>query len=187
MLTKEQIREKVKRRRLLLPESERKRKSEQIVEKLKALLPSDVNTLMFYAPFKGEVDLLPLAEWCLSRGKRVVFPRVSGKEILPLEVFSLSELSPGYCSILEPPYELSRAINEIDVVFVPGIAFDLNCFRIGYGGGFYDRFLARTQIGFKIGICFDFQVVERIPHDPYDVPVDLVVTEKREIRRKEWS
>ena len=187
MLTKEEIREEIKRRRQLLTESERKKKSSQIVKKLKAFLPPDVNTLMFYAPFKGEVDLLSLAEWCLCRGKRVVFPRVLGKEILPLEVFSLSELSPGYCSILEPPYELSRMVSRIDVVFVPGIAFDLNCFRVGYGGGFYDRFLARWQIEFKIGICFDFQVVERIPVDSHDIPVDLVVTEKREIRRKEWS
>jgi 5-formyltetrahydrofolate cyclo-ligase len=187
VLTKEEIREEIRRRRLLLPESERKKKSLQIVEKLKTLLPPEANVLMFYAPFKGEVDLLSLAKWCLKLGKRVVFPRVLGKEIVPLEVFSLKELSPGHCSILEPPYEPSRVVREVDIVFVPGIAFDRNCFRIGYGGGFYDRFLARWQIEAKIGICFDFQVVERIPVDSHDIPVDLVVTEKREIRRKEWS
>jgi len=187
VLTKEEIREEIKRRRQLLPEEEREKRSSQIVEKLKTLLPQGADVLMFYAPFKGEVDLLPLAKWCLCQGKRVVFPRVLGKEILPLEVFSLSELSPGYRSILEPPYEPSRLVRELDIVFVPGVAFDLSCFRIGYGGGFYDRFLARWRIGAKIGICFDFQVVEAIPVDSHDVPMDLVVTEKREIRRKEWS
>jgi 5-formyltetrahydrofolate cyclo-ligase len=69
-----------------------------------------------------------------------------------------------------------------DLAFVPGIAFDLNCFRIGYGGGYYDRFLGKRKC-FKVGICFDFQIVERIPHEAFDIRMDIVISEKREIRR----
>lgn len=187
MLTKEQIREEIKKERLLLSPEEVKTKSEKIIERLQEILPPEAETFMFYAPFKKEVDLLPFAEKLLSSRKRVIFPRVSGKDILPIEVFSLKELCSGYCSILEPPLDYSRVVRTIDVVFVPGIAFDLSCFRIGYGGGFYDRFLAKHEVGTKIGICFDFQIVEKIPHDPFDIPVDVVVSEKRKIRRSKWS
>ncbi|WP_163328378.1 5-formyltetrahydrofolate cyclo-ligase [Desulfurobacterium thermolithotrophum] len=181
------LREEIKKKRLLLPENEVKAKSIKIVKKLWEIIPKEAEIFMFYAPFKKEVDLLPFARKLLSIGKRVVFPRVSEKDIIPLEIFSLKDLSPGYLSILEPPLEYSRVVKKIDVVFVPGIVFDLHCFRIGYGGGFYDRFLAKQKVRTKIGICFDFQIVERVPRDPFDIPMDVVVSEKREIRRNEWS
>ena len=187
MLTKKQIREEIKKKRLLLPIEEVRTKSEKVIERLRETLPHEAETFMFYAPLKKEVDLLPLVEEFLFSGKRVIFPKVSGKDILPIEVFSLKELCSGYCSILEPPPNYSRIVRTIDVVFVPGIAFDFSCFRIGYGGGFYDRFLAKHGVGTKIGICFDFQIVEKIPHDPFDFPMDVVVSEKREIRRSKWS
>lgn len=84
--------------------------------------------------------------------------------------------------ILEPPFVEGNTIepNRFDVIIVPGSAFDINKNRMGYGAGFYDRFLRRTSIECcKIGICFDFQVSEKIPFDEYDVPLDLLVTEKR--------
>ena len=178
----------MKSRRLLLSDSERAAKSEELVRRLLDEIPKEADSFLFYAPFKGEVDLLPLADSLLKEGKVVAFPKVVSEEIRPIAVGSLRELSPGFASIREPSYSPHRVLKRVDVVFVPGIAFDLECFRLGYGGGFYDRFLANWEVGTKIGICFDFQVLDRLPVEPFDQLVDLVVTEKRTIkRRKKWS
>ena len=185
-MTKEAIRKFIKQKRLLLSKDEVEQLSRNIEVKLQNIL-KDANSFLFYYPFKNEVSLLNLAEQFLQAGKTVAFPRTEGKEIIPIAVNNLKELIPGKFSIPEPKFNPEKILEEIDIAFVPGIAFDLNCFRIGYGGGFYDRFLAKWKIGTKIGICFDFQVVEKIPADPFDVPMDAVITEKREIRRKEWN
>ncbi len=187
MLTKEQLRNEIKKKRLLLTASERQKRSQQIVDRLKKLLPPKVSFVLLYAPHKGEVDVLPLAKFLLSRKITVGFPRVERKEIVPLAVESIEELSPGYFGILEPPFNPLKLMKTIDFALIPGLAFDLNCFRLGYGGGFYDRFLAKWDIRTKIGICFDFQLIDSIPVEPFDHPVDMVVTEKRVVRRKEWS
>ncbi|SMP14323.1 5-formyltetrahydrofolate cyclo-ligase [Desulfurobacterium pacificum] len=185
-MTKEAIRRFIKQKRLLLSKDEVTQLSTKIEEKLYNLF-SNAKSFLFYYPFKNEVTLLNLAEKLLQAGKTVAFPKTEGKEIIPVAVNNLRELSPGKFSIPEPPLNPEKILKTIDIAFVPGIAFDLNCFRIGYGGGFYDRFLAKWKIGTKIGICFDFQVVEKIPTDPFDVPMNAVITEKREIRRKEWN
>ena len=185
-MTKEEIRKKIKEKRLLLSKEERKKLSEKIEERLTAKL-TNVRSFLFYYPFKNEVSLLNLAEKLIKAGKIIAFPKTEGKEIVPIIVKNLSELIPGRFSIPEPPYNPKNVLKEIEMAFIPGIAFDLKCFRIGYGGGFYDRFLAKWKVRTKIGICFDFQIVEEIPTDPYDIPMDIVVTEKREIRRNEWS
>ncbi len=176
----------MKQKRLLLSKDEVVQLSKRIEDKLYKSF-SNAESFLFYYPFKNEVTLLNLAKTLLEIGKTVAFPKTEGKEIIPIAINNLSELTPGKFSIPEPPYNPQKILKAIDVVFVPGIAFDLNCFRIGYGGGFYDRFLAKWKIGTKIGICFDFQVVEKIPATPLDIPMDVVITEKREIRRKEWN
>ncbi len=154
---------------------------------MKLLLPEKPSSVLLYAPYKGEVNILPLAESLFSLGVTIGFPRVERREIIPVAVESLKELTPGYCGILEPPLKPERIMKTIELALIPGVAFDLNCFRLGYGGGFYDRFLAKWDIGTKIGICFEFQLLEKVPVEPFDRPVDMVVTEKRVIRRKEWS
>jgi hypothetical protein len=109
-----------------------------------------------------------------------------GKELIPISISSLRELTPGKFNIPEPPMDVKRVVKSIDVVFVPGLAFDLFGYRIGYGGGFYDRFLSKNPSSKKIGICFSFQLFSELPHDPFDVPVDYIVTDKNWTRRKEW-
>ncbi|MEO2068531.1 MAG: 5-formyltetrahydrofolate cyclo-ligase [Desulfurobacteriaceae bacterium] len=187
MFTKAKLREEIKKKRLFLKEDEVESKSKEIIEKLKGILPENANSFMFYYPFKKEVNLLPLAEEFLLKGKEVIFPKVINRNIVPIRVFSLEEFEKGFLSIPEPPFNPERILKEIDVVFVPGIVFDFQCFRIGYGGGFYDRFLANFKVKTKIGICFDFQIVEKIPREHFDVPMDLVVSEKRVVRRSQWS
>jgi len=77
---------------------------------------------------------------------------------------------------------LSLSLKDIDVILVPGLAFDRECYRLGWGKGFYDRLLKRAG-GFSLGIAYSFQVLKRLPRDHWDIPVDAVVTEKELIRR----
>jgi 5-formyltetrahydrofolate cyclo-ligase len=183
-----QIRHRVRQRRLLLTEDEREKLSRRLIERLSnllSLIPHAESSLFFY-PIKGEPNLLPLAEKLLRLGKTVSFPKVEGKELIPISISSLRELTPGKFNIPEPPMDVKRVVKSIDVVFVPGLAFDLFGYRIGYGGGFYDRFLSKNPSSKKIGICFSFQLFSELPHDPFDVPVDYIVTDKNWTRRKEW-
>jgi len=182
---KAEIRKRIKEKRLLLDRTCAEKLSAEVCRRIleiENLLEFD--SFLLYYPHKGEVSLLSLFTFLKDFGKKVLFPKVVGKEIIPIEVSSLNELSKGFKGIFEPVL-LSKSYKP-DVVFVPGIAFDLECYRLGYGGGFYDRFLSKGNF-FKIGVCFEFQIVERLPVEPFDVPVDIVVSEKREIRRKKWN
>ena len=94
------------------------------------------------------------------------------------QVFSFSELVPGPFNLLEPPYQNPEIdIKKLDLIFVPGVAFDIKKGRIGYGGGFYDRVLVKTE-AFKIGVAFSFQIFKKLPLEAHDQRVDVIITEK---------
>ncbi|MCX7658787.1 MAG: 5-formyltetrahydrofolate cyclo-ligase, partial [Oscillospiraceae bacterium] len=127
----------------------------------------------------------------LARGKRIAVPLVESaagyqKMISPCEIKDVeAELAKGCYGILEPVKELARRVppENLDMVIVPGVAFDLKKNRIGYGGGYYDRFLKKMRFNcLKVGIAFEFQIVPEIPASENDVPVDIIVTEKRIIK-----
>ena len=189
MPSKETVRSSIRQRRSLLTEGEYRKKSREVVENIKSLLKlyPHADSFLFFYPIRKEPDITPLTEELLKKGKRVAFPKVSGREILPVEVSSLKELSPGKFGIPEPPLNFCRVLKRVDLVFVPGLAFDRYGYRVGYGGGFYDRFLRSFPVKVKVGVCFSFQLFDKVPHDPFDVPVDYITTEKFFIRRKEWN
>ena len=143
------------------------------------------SALLCFASFRSEVDTVPFMVWCRRRGIAVALPRIVGPH--HMEAFAVTDprrdLAPGRFGIPEPRAELPRVEPaSFDVVIVPGSAFDPVGGRMGYGGGFYDTFLSRARPGAcRIGICFDLQVVERVPREPHDLCVDLVVTERRTI------
>lgn len=166
--------------------------SEIIIQKLLFLQEvSDSETLFIYVDFRSEVEThLCMAE-LLKMGKRVVVPvtLVQEKRLLPVAIKDVSlDLSPGYCGIPEPPVEkrYGRVVagSEIDTIIVPGSVFDERGGRLGYGGGYYDRFMAKEAPRAKrIGLAFDLQVVDRLVLQPHDELLDLIVTEKRTIQR----
>jgi len=186
VLTKEEVRRTIRRKRRLLSEEECAEKSKAIADRLVPIL-SNAESILFYAPVFGEVNLMPLAVSSMAGRKVVAFPKVAGDEILPVAVESVAELIPGYRGIPEPPLNRSRVLERVDVAVVPGVAFDLECYRVGWGKGFYDRFLSKWKVGVKVGVCFEFQVFDRLPREHFDVPVDFVVTEKRTFGRRSWS
>jgi len=162
------------------------------------------NVIMSYVNFKNEVETLDFIRKSLLHVKRIAVPLVAEiinkddnkeidglylkkikKRIIPCEIKNLDiELERGSFGILEPKQEYRREIDieEIDLVVVPGIAFDTNKNRLGFGAGFYDTFLKHiTEKCFTIGIAFEAQVIEKVPVEAHDMPLDIIITEKRVI------
>ena len=137
-------------------------------------------TVMYFVSFGNEVYTHAMIKKALSN-KTVVVPKVSHYEIEPSLIIDFENLIPGNLGILEPIETMKIAYKHIDLVLVPGIAFDKEGHRIGYGFGYYDKFLKKVPKAVKIGLCFDFQVVDRIPREEHDVSVDFIVTEERVI------
>ena len=157
--------------------------SEEIVEKLRKILSSHTfNTIMAYWPLPDEVDIRPLIHWLVGQGKTVVLPKVTGDETMELRRYtSQDDLAEGAFHILEPVGEPFTDYDDIDVVLVPGMAFDAAGHRLGRGKGYYDRFLSSHfspltthHSPLIIGICFPFQRVAEVPTEDYDVCMNEV-------------
>ena len=145
-----------------------------IVTRLRQQL-SGSQTIVAYYPLPDEVDIRPLLDEWIAEGKSVILPKVTGDDTMELRRYtSHDDLQEGAFHILEPVGELFTDFASIDVVLVPGVAFDAEGHRLGRGRGYYDRFL-RTLTVQTIGVCFDFQKVDEVPFDKYDIPVDKVI------------
>ncbi len=139
------------------------------------------NTVMVYASLPWEVDTSFI--WDYVEEKRLVFPKVAGSNLRLIVVKSLEELKPGVMNILEPISEKEIEPGEVDLVIVPGIAFDYSGYRLGYGGGYYDKLLPKVK-GLKVGLVPERFWLPQLPREEHDIPVDVVISESR-IYRKE--
>ncbi len=137
---------------------------------------------------KGELDPAPALQAIAARGARVAYPRVAGPAApLAFHVAQPAELVAGRFGLREPAADAPQvAASDLDLVLVPGVAFDGAGGRLGFGGGFYDRTFGDAEVRRRplIGLCYDLQVVARCPLGAEDVTVDLVVTESRVLRRE---
>uniref|UniRef100_A0A7V4JQZ1 5-formyltetrahydrofolate cyclo-ligase n=1 Tax=Thermodesulfobacterium geofontis TaxID=1295609 RepID=A0A7V4JQZ1_9BACT len=136
--------------------------------------------IAFYFAKDKEASLEYLIGKALLEGKKVYLPKTWLKEktLTFHQIFSFSDLKPGPFGLLEPPLENPELKPEnFEIIFVPGVAFDLKKGRIGYGGGFYDKILKKTK-AFKIGVAFSFQIFESLPLEKHDQKVDIIITEK---------
>lgn len=170
-----------KKKQLTLEEIQKK--SSVIVEKLtRESCFLQAETLYCYVSYNQEVMTKPLITQALAAGKRVAVPKVMGKEIEFIYLNSLEELIPGYQGI-EEPSGTEIAKEEKILMIMPGLAFDENRNRVGYGGGFYDRYLEKYQntCFVKVAVAFDFQVLSELEMEPCDKRVDFIVTEARKI------
>lgn len=141
----------------------------------------DSRTLLLYAPTPDEVDIWPLFETALAAGKQILLPRYSTErgEYEVREIATKDEICVGRFGIREPsPKCRPLASNLLDLIMVPGIAFDLQGHRLGRGKGFYDRLLATLQ-GAKCGVAFDRQIVPELPIAPHDVVLHRILTPTR--------
>ena len=182
-MIKEIIREKMRRQRKKLTSDEVQEKSEIIRYKLEGRKAfKEADTIMMYISSFKEPQTLPIIEKLLESGKKVVVPVsvTATNTIIPTYLESLNELKRGAYGILEPTIIRPVNIDDIDVIVVPGIAFDMHRNRLGFGKGYYDRLLEDCSAK-KIALCYDFQIVSDLPATDYDVPMDLILTEKGEV------
>lgn len=141
--------------------------------------------MALYAPIHNEIDTALLLETAFVAGKRVLYPAVCGNHLVFRQVEGLECLSQGCFGILEPcATGRDHQADEADLIVVPGVAFDLNGHRIGYGKGFYDRFLQHPgRKALLAGLCHDFQLIGTpLPSDPHDIRMDLIISDQRVIR-----
>lgn len=132
-------------------------------------------TVYFYLPYNQEVRTVPMLVQALQDGKRVAVPKVYGEEMKFIYINDLSGIADGYCGIPEPVADGPVADDASALVLMPGLAFDPQGHRIGYGGGFYDKFLADEPGHPTIALCYDFQMVDHLETEEFDVPVDCVL------------
>ncbi len=180
------MRKKILRQRDQTPAAQREAWSVAIQERLLALPVIQKSGCIFvYVHFRSEVQTDRLINNCLAAGKIVAVPLTqvaSGKLAVIRITDPVTQLVPGYAGIPEPRADLVRT-NQIDphaieVALVPGSVFDNRGGRLGYGGGYYDRFLAnKAPEAYRIGLAFALQIQDRVPQEPHDQRMDMVMTE----------
>ncbi|MCX7913310.1 MAG: 5-formyltetrahydrofolate cyclo-ligase [Thermodesulfovibrionales bacterium] len=186
-MVKREIRKEVITLRDSISAQDRKIKDQKIKDTL-INLPEfkEAQRILLYASYKSEVDTLGLIKYCLSINKSIALPKVNREsfELQIYEIKDLSEIQPGYQNILEPdvPHDRMLTIKDIDLVIVPGVAFDENCNRLGYGKGCYDKMLKSKEAPL-IALAYEEQIVPLIPSEPHDIRMDKIITDERIIVR----
>ena len=171
--------------------AKRKEHTDQQIEKLSRQVTEQVQSLAVfqeadkiyaYVDYNHEVMTGFLIEEAWKRGKKVAVPKVVGKDLVFYELKSFDQLEEGYFHIPEPAR--GEIVDWTDpLMIMPGVAFDCQCHRVGYGGGFYDRFLEKHPNMKTVAVAFDFQMVEKAPWEKTDIQPEYVVTERKIYRR----
>ena len=134
--------------------------------------------ILAYADYNHEVITRYLIEEAWKAGKEVAVPKVVGKDMVFYRFTDFSQLQPGYYGIPEPDGS-GEAVNwEEALMIMPGVAFDRENHRVGYGGGFYDRYLEKHPSLERVAVAFDFQIMPEVPVEPTDIFPQIIVTEK---------
>jgi len=174
-MEKAQLRQQIKSRKSLLTDADKEKAAEQVFGQLESTdaFRTAENILLYYSL----PDELPthrfIERW--AEKKKIYLPRVNGNDldILP---YSKTEMHSGAFNIGEPTGDETTPVDQMDIVVVPAVAYDRKGNRLGRGKGYYDRLLARAKVT-KIGVGYDFQLVDGIDVEPHDVPVDIVITQ----------
>lgn len=175
-MNKQELRRAIRERKRAMTE-------EEIVERSNALAEKFYNTPAYqaastiygYLPYNQEVRTVPMLQRALDEGKRVAVPKVYGEEMRFIYLDDLTQVSKGYAGIPEPIADAPVAEDKQALVLMPGLAFDPQGHRIGYGGGFYDKFLAKEPHHPTLALCYEFQVQAHLDTEEFDIPVDTVL------------
>ncbi len=187
-MTKKELRSEILKKRDLIPPEVREVKNRLIRERFLGLDEyRTADTVMLFASFRTEVDTFEIITTALGDGKRVVLPRVDREtKVLRLYLINnISDLEKGYMGISEPKPVADREVNaeDLDLIMLPGVAFDDRGGRLGYGGGYYDRLIGgiinRPPL---IAVAYEEQIVEEVPTAEHDIKVDMIVTDRRVIK-----
>ena len=186
MMSKKEIRKSIIEKRDKVSLSEKHSFDERIYTKVKNLtVYKEANIIFTFISFGSEVDTLKLIEDALREGKTVAVPWINKeKKLMEAKVIrDLKDMYPGIFGILEPsPEAESLSPGAIDLIITPGVAFDNKGGRIGYGGGYYDKFLAEVERTIpKIALSYELQRVEELPLEPFDIRITALITEENEL------
>ncbi len=188
---KEALRRKMKQIRDAIPEESRSEQNKTITNIiLNTALYESAAFILTYVSFGSEVDTTALIQHAIRDGKKVYVPKVLSNGVMDFfQCDDLSRLQPGAMGIPEPeadpcalfPYTTHISLDSAEncMILVPGLAFDKKLGRLGFGGGFYDRYLSHFRKKMAIGMAFNEQMIDEVPMGQEDVPVDLVVTPER--------
>jgi len=171
---KHQIREKIRSKKLHINDKEKEIQSAAVFEKIESLSEFQAahNILIYWSM----PDELPTHSFIIkwSKNKQMLLPVVKGDDMLIKPFSSKEELKIGSLGIWEPDVQ-KEYLHSIDLVIVPGMAFDKNKSRLGRGKGYYDKYFMNKNI-IKIGVCFDFQLLDKVPTAAFDIKMDKVIT-----------
>ena len=175
-MDKTALRSAIRARKRAMTEAQFEEKSRLLVELFAASdLYRDAKTIYGYLPYNQEVRTVPMLERALADGKRVAVPKVYGEEMKFIYLTDLSQVAKGYAGIPEPIGDGPVAEDPTALVLMPGLAFDREGHRIGYGGGFYDKFLVAEPGHPTLALCYDFQMLPKLETEEFDIPVDCVL------------
>ena len=186
MISKKEIRKSIIERREKLPKEEKLLFDDKIYTKVKNLrVFKEAKVIFTFISFGSEVDTLRLIDEALRKGKTVAVPWINKeKKLMEAKVIrDLDDMYPGLYGILEPsPEAETLKPQEIDLIITPGVAFDNLGGRIGYGGGYYDKFLAEVKASVpKIALSYELQRVKKLPLEPFDIKITALITEENEL------
>ena len=175
-MNKQELRASIRAQKRAMTEEEIVSRSEKLAEQF---LASDAyrnaKTIYGYLPYNQEVRTVSMLEQALKDGKRVAVPKCYGDEMKFIFMDDLSKVEKGYAGIPEPISDDPVADDETALVLMPGLAFDPQGHRIGYGGGFYDKFLAAEPGHPTLALCYEFQMLPHLETEEFDIPVDTVL------------
>lgn len=141
----------------------------------------EAKVLLVYIPYKNEIDTFPIIQKSWQDGKKIAVPVCQPqKRLLLSELHSFDELKPSKFGLYEPTDEYLRPVSpeNLDLALLPGVAFDLQGYRLGYGGGYFDLFFSQVHsVCFKLALAYEFQVLEKLPVEKHDIGVDVILTE----------
>ena len=183
MSDKSSIRKGILSRRDSIDPDLKQAKDKSISERLTGLPEfASARTVLLFASFGSEVDTISLIERCFKDNKSIVLPKTNKEEgeLLLYMINNIGELVPGYRGIPEPSVFEGRSmdVRNVDLVIVPGVAFDEQCNRLGYGKGYYDKLL-KHRISPAIALSYEEQIVASLPAEPHDIKMDKIITDKR--------
>ena len=175
-MDKKELRRTIRERKRAMTEEEIVSRSEKLgVLFAQSEAYKAAKTIYGYLPYNQEVRTVPMLEQALKDGKRVAVPKVYGDEMKFLYLDDLTQVEKGYAGIPEPIADGPVADDDTALVLMPGLAFDPAGHRIGYGGGFYDKFLAAEPNHPTLALCYEFQMLPELHTEEHDIPVDTVL------------
>ena len=175
-MDKKELRRYIREKKRAMTEAEIEEKSRRLGELFLATEAyRNADTIYGYLPYNQEVRTVPMLEQALRDGKRVAVPKCYGDEMRFIYLTDLTRVEKGYAGIPEPVEDGPVAQDRTALVLMPGLAFDREGHRIGYGGGFYDKYLSAEPGHPTLALCYDFQMLPELETEEFDIPVDCVL------------